>query len=1328
MGTTLTGKRVQNTYDSLLKIGDNDNLTGTAKRIGDGLGNDSPIFLSTTQIGIGVTPSFEFHVNSHAKIGGNLIVGGNLTVDGTTTIVDSTVVAIGDNMIELAKDNVANVKDIGWYGTINSSGDKYVGMFYDASDGVTVPTFRVGLGTSEPGSTMTITTKGKLVIAALDASTGVFSGQVTIPATPVASTDAASKGYVDSQITAQDLDIAGDSGSGAVDLDSQTFTISGGTNVTTSVSGQTVTINASGGIDGSGTANDVVMWQDSDTLTDAPIAVSGNNTTFAGNITFGAVNAFSQSTNVLDGTGTNGARIRSAVSAAGTPTFSNSDDTDTGMFFPSANSVAFSTGGTQALAIDTSQNATFAGTISSGAITSTGDITSNGNIITQTTSGNKGIKVITANDAEGFLIFGDAQDNSMGGMAYNNATNTLDIDCNNGVALSFDSSRNATFSGNINIESSNPKLKLRDTDGGYAELAANNTDLVIKTDPDNVVGSSTIQFEIDGTEYMRLQQQGRLGIGTTSPTADLSVGSTSTSSGDVHLRTTKTAFSITPSNSNAGGILLDLGFVSGGQGPMKFGIGGSEKMQIDSSGLTRFTVDTTTASAIDIGYVSSARTIRAVETGGGNARPLTLLAQNFTFKDDLATRITINSSGNVGIGTTSPNAKLQVRIGGIGSNANDEVDGVIFEGDRHDLIYKQIRTGATSDWNSTTTRLQNRVDTTLMSSIDFVTDASFQRHIDINTASNSFNTRFTHNGRVGIGTSSPARKLHVNAGTDNEAVRIESSDTEVAVELKDSTGTATIRSRGDFRFDGSSGEIMRMESGGDVGIGTTNPDQKLVVNQTTTGRYVFKGEYNGTNLGGFFVDGSQNMELFLKAAGNVEKVKIDTAGNSHFSGGNVGIGISSPGEKLDVYGNIKLGTTANSNVLNRSETHWVQYNGGATTNNTYLRVASVNATSIAKTVSIFTNASERVRVQSDGRVGIGTSSPQQNFHVAGSALIGGVGNSLLFDTDGVTATNGIKTINLYETVIFNGRGSAGFGVIGNQNIRFGFGSNYTNAETDLFINSSGNVGIGTTSPDHILCIEDSEPTLRIFDASNTLNQEQTIAFGTEPGNRTHAEVSAINTNTGNASGSLSFKTNSGSSLSERVRITQDGNVGIGTTSPSSVLHINTGSGTSNANTVFIDRASSSDYSAITFATAGTVNWSVGQNSAGAFEIFRNGLASKTRFSLNHAGTLTIKDDIIAFGSPSDKRLKENIKPIQSALDKVCKLQGVKFDWKENDSILEIKKDIGFIAQDVQKVLPELVRVKDDGMLSLRHQGIVPVLLEAIKELKQEVEELKKQIK
>ena len=110
------------------------------------------------------------------------------------------------------------------------------------------------------------------------------------------------------------------------------------------------------------------------------------------------------------------------------------------------------------------------------------------------------------------------------------------------------------------------------------------------------------------------------------------------------------------------------------------------------------------------------------------------------------------------------------------------------------------------------------------------------------------------------------------------------------------------------------------------------------------------------------------------------------------------------------------------------------------------------------------------------------------------------------------------------------------------------------------------------------------------------------------------------------------------------------------------------------------------------------------------------------------GDLTVKGDVIAYGSPSDKKYKENIKPIESALDKAMKLQGVTFDWKDNDSILDIKEDIGFIAQDVQEVLPELVRENKKGNLSLRYQGITPILLEAIKELKAEIEELKKQIK
>ncbi len=118
-------------------------------------------------------------------------------------------------------------------------------------------------------------------------------------------------------------------------------------------------------------------------------------------------------------------------------------------------------------------------------------------------------------------------------------------------------------------------------------------------------------------------------------------------------------------------------------------------------------------------------------------------------------------------------------------------------------------------------------------------------------------------------------------------------------------------------------------------------------------------------------------------------------------------------------------------------------------------------------------------------------------------------------------------------------------------------------------------------------------------------------------------------------------------------------------------------------------------------------------------------AATVHAKINSSGTLTVAGDLVAYGSPSDKRLKENIKPIESALDKVSKLQGVTFNWKESGSILELKEDVGFIAQDVQKVMPELVRENKDGMLSMRHQGIAPILLEAIKELKAEIEELKK---
>ena len=204
---------------------------------------------------------------------------------------------------------------------------------------------------------------------------------------------------------------------------------------------------------------------------------------------------------------------------------------------------------------------------------------------------------------------------------------------------------------------------------------------------------------------------------------------------------------------------------------------------------------------------------------------------------------------------------------------------------------------------------------------------------------------------------------------------------------------------------------------------------------------------------------------------------------------------------------------------------------------------------------------------------------------------------------------------------------------------------------------------------------------------------------------------------------LGFARDSNHATYTDMTISINGNTSIGGTTEY------TGTGVKSLNIV------GGDYPLLAFYNATTLRSTLisysnstlfGHAHASAKWTFENGGGVKGE--LSGSGTLTVSGDIVAYGSPSDKRLKENIKPIESALDKVEKLQGVTFDWKESDSILNIKQDIGFIAQDVQKVIPELVRENENGMLSMRHQGVTPILLEAIKELKQEIEQLKKQIK
>ena len=116
-------------------------------------------------------------------------------------------------------------------------------------------------------------------------------------------------------------------------------------------------------------------------------------------------------------------------------------------------------------------------------------------------------------------------------------------------------------------------------------------------------------------------------------------------------------------------------------------------------------------------------------------------------------------------------------------------------------------------------------------------------------------------------------------------------------------------------------------------------------------------------------------------------------------------------------------------------------------------------------------------------------------------------------------------------------------------------------------------------------------------------------------------------------------------------------------------------------------------------------------------------AVKISGGLGVALTLNAGEDVVAYAS-SDKRLKDNLKPIENSLDKLSKLSGYEFDWNDKQETFK-GHDVGVVAQEVEEVLPEIVTTRDNGYKAVKYEKLVPLLIESIKELKAEIEELKK---
>ena len=333
-------------------------------------------------------------------------------------------------------------------------------------------------------------------------------------------------------------------------------------------------------------------------------------------------------------------------------------------------------------------------------------------------------------------------------------------------------------------------------------------------------------------------------------------------------------------------------------------------------------------------------------------------------------RMRIDSSGRVGIGTSSPTNQLHVYDG---AAANDTPE-IKIESFRPAIRFKDRSGSSVSSEIVGDNALLFRVSTP----VDDSTALTERMRID-------------SSGRVGIGTSSPERLLHV-VGSDCR-IRLSDSDVSPDVELQNSSGDGvlTTNSTTNLRFNTNNSEAMRIDSSGNVGIGRSSSiDQKLYVQDTSQHSLIRVIAKNDQEAGIDFGDPDDNdigrirygnngnyMRFFTNAA---ERLRINSAGD-------ISIGLTS-GARTPVHIHEPSTSTANVHITNTTTGTGSQ--DGLT--------IFVDGTSSAgfwyrenAPLRFATNNSERMRILNTGQIGIGNTNPS-SFHSSGHNLVVGSGS------------------------------------------------------------------------------------------------------------------------------------------------------------------------------------------------------------------------------------------------------------------------------------------------------------------------------------------------
>jgi hypothetical protein len=541
------------------------------------------------------------------------------------------------------------------------------------------------------------------------------------------------------------------------------------TNVTISSGTANVTANIT-----YGTANAVVYSNASNVgTTSANLTFNGTTLTstgFAGplNGTVGATTANTGAFTTLSASGV-------ATFSAGTvsaPAITTSGDTNTGIYFPAADTIAFTEGGTEAMRINSSGNVLL------------GTASTSGEKLRVETATNTYLSIIAGTSSVSQLWFGSTADSNIGYIGYDHSSNFMNFRTASTERMRIDSS------GNVGIGTSSPAVKL--------DVAGNATvqNGVLTVGKDTVYDAfintpESMYFNVDsdanstgnrfvwgtdragntgGTEWMRLDSSGNLGLGVT-PAA------WNTSYEGFQVGSTTALWGI---SSGAGGSFL------------------SNNVVFDTTSARKYLV---TGAATEYGQASGAHSWSTAASGtAGNT---------ITFTQAM----TLDASGNLGIGTSSPAAPLHVF-----ANSGDM------------LRLDRNNTGAVG--NQIAFRHSNAGTLTETASINAVSTANADTgtlafYTKPTGGSSTERMRIDTSGNVGINTTSPAGNLQISGSGDRSLLVTGGTSGTVSVQLGDSgaagQGGMSYDNSVDALFFKSNGsERMRIDSSGNLLVGTTS--------------------------------------------------------------------------------------------------------------------------------------------------------------------------------------------------------------------------------------------------------------------------------------------------------------------------------------------------------------------------------------------------------------------------------------------------------------------------------------------------------------------------